>query len=337
MSTANLFGLNTGLAADFTFADISFDSSLNDIIEALTEGNLVVGLTQTQINAVFGVSAEDGVLTYDTLSLQRVIADVINDTDSYSVRVTNLDNISGFDISTYNVDLSNLDVSMSAYSIDAIYNARDIVRKVRDHLRPTTHINTLKNRFISASLGTTEATIGNERLNTLRTEYTGLGFFTDLSNSLETYHISGDAGYGVSPTDISVGGSFDGSENLFKAIADAGYLSTSATGADLSLEDGFAFVMNLNLKGRSTMTIRYNVDTAFTGAGGESGSENLRTSGGNDFTGILSGTVLQTLTKKVSDAEVGVPIVGTTTGYGGDNDVRTFPLLLMKVAEAGTY
>jgi hypothetical protein len=309
----HFFGLNSGLTASVDLHDISTTNILNDIQEAVSQSNIIVGLTQAQYNALFDVSAGGGLLQLSVPALQQLIADCINNQAGANF-VKRTGSVGGGDIN------DGCDVGTSTDSSN--YNLVDLALACRDYLRPSTYLATLKNTFITTSLGTTFNDI-SDVLPNLRTRFTELGFFTDLDTSFGAISVSGDAENNILPGDVSVNtAGFLGTNDvsLFTAIADAGYLSSSATGMDLSLEDGFAIHMALTLAGSSTITLKYSADTSIVG-----GSTPL-----NDLVGILEGTVTQHINKKLSDEGITNIIHGDTAPEGSTDSV-TIPILLMKV------
>jgi len=304
-----LYGLNTGLTASIDLGDVTLSETLNDLEESVTRGNMIIGLTQAQFTALFDVSGEGGRLVLDETQFKNIIASVVNNVPgSYYTRVTEL---SHGDISA---DAS--DAWPGVVTGDANYNLADYIANLRDYLRPSTYINDVKNAFIATSLGTDTATISG-RLADLRATYDGLGFFTDFDANFSAVTICGDSAQQLTADSVTVGGALN-DVSLFQALADGGYLSTSALGTDLSLEDGFAMYFPLTVRGTTTLSVAYSADTSV--AGGPSIA--------NDLVGILAGTTTLSITKSLQDGAVKA---GVSNAGGSTTDSVEIPVLLYKV------
>jgi hypothetical protein len=309
----HFFGLNSGLTATVDLRDISTTDILNDIEESITQGNIIIALTQGQYNNLFDVCAGTGKLLLETENLKTLIADCVNNSLAAGTFSYRAGSVNGATVqSSYTAGGSSLDN----------YNLSDFLSGCRTYLRPSTYINDIKDTFIATSLGATEADISGA-MTAIRTKYTELGFFTDFENSFNSFAVSGDDSNHLTSADVTLNEeAFTGGNDvaLFKAIGDAGYLSTSLDGTSLNLEDGFAIHMTLIVSGSTTMTVKYSADTSIV-----SGSPV------NDLIGVLAGTVTEQMTKTLGQSSIRDSVIGGGGGEDVPADGVKIPVLLMKV------
>lgn len=312
-----LFGIDSGLIASVDLGSHTTSEDISDIPEAIVPSNMVIGLTQEQMNNLFDVSAESGILEVSAAAVQNLIAAVINDDTAGGLFTTVTSGLPA------GVTLNSGEPVIGTDTNNAVYNMSKVVSALRTYLHPDTYVQDFKDSFIATSLGVSVATLKNyPNVTDIRSKYDALGFFGAFQSSIDSADVLGTDTLATG-ADVTLDTAGFQAEALFMAIADAGFVHSAGSETGISAESGFAIAMELSVTGSTSIALTYSADSVFTGDGGNTIA--------NTLTGALfSGTVRTTETYTAGDADVR-GLVQNPSGGGSTSNTVTTKVLLYRI------